>query len=87
MIVHVGPVERRADRFRRAKTDGAAEKAPQHVRHRNVLEALFEKDDERAEPDTETEARKRVIPEWLQLIRRVADGQDEQEPRDDGPEH
>ena len=37
--------------------------------------------------DAETEAWQRVVTEWLQLIRRVADGHDEQEPRDDGPEH
>jgi hypothetical protein len=56
MIVDVSPVERRADGLGRAETDGAAKEAPQHVRHRDVLETLLEEDDERAKSQAKAQA-------------------------------
>jgi hypothetical protein len=57
------------------------------VRHRNVLQTLLEKDHQGAEADTESKALHRLVAEWLQLVGRVADGQYEQEARNERPQH
>jgi hypothetical protein len=51
------------------------------VRHRDVFQTLLEKDNQRAEADAESKAFHRLVAKWLQLIRRVADCQYEQETR------
>src|ERR1051325_6494238 len=87
VVVDVRPVERRADRLRRAKADSATEQAAEHVRHGDMLQTLLEKDHQRAEADADSETFKRFVTQRLQLIGRVADLKEKKKPREHRPHH